>query len=49
MTYDSLVAIAKDTANEIASTYYDYRKTIDENKLIAKLKDNLDSFDLQEL
>lgn len=49
MTYDGLVSIVKDTANEIANTYYNYRKTIEDNKLIVKLKDNLDSFDLQEL
>lgn len=49
MTYDSLVSVVKDTANEIADSYYDFRKTIDKNKLIVKLKDNLDSFDIQEL
>ncbi|HCW04493.1 MAG TPA: hypothetical protein DGK91_08180 [Clostridium sp.] len=49
MTYDSLVSVVKDTANEIADSYYDFRKTIDKNKLIVKLKDNLDSIDIQEL
>lgn len=49
MTYDVLVTIVKEASNEIANTYYDYRKTIDENNLIVRLKDNLDSFDLQEL